>query len=93
MAGTLSTIGQWAPIVSAGLGAVNSFRGSGDPPYSAEMEQLLRLQRQRAEAANPLYQAVLQMAMGLMPTAARAGMMQGGAPAMAPASVHGGRRG
>ncbi len=68
-ASTLAMLGQ------LGLGAYGAIRGNRQTqaPYSAEMERLLGMQSQRMQQADPLYQAILRMAMGLLPTSARAG--------------------
>jgi hypothetical protein len=58
---------------------------SGDVPHSAAMEELIGLQTNRLKQSDPLYQAVLRMAMGLMPVSARGGMqMPGGQPSAMP---------
>lgn len=47
--------------------------GDGEVPMGDELEQILGLQRQRMEMTEPLYRAMLQMAMSLLPTYARGG--------------------
>ncbi len=84
-ASTLAMLGQ------LGLSAYGAARGNRQTqaPYSAEMEKLLGMQSQRMQQADPLYQAILRMAMGLLPTNARAGM--GGAmPTPTPTLPRGG---
>lgn len=74
LAGTLNTIRQVAPIANAGIGMLSALRGGQqDVPYANELSGLLRLQQQRMQQASPLYEAVLRMAMGLLPMSARAG--------------------
>jgi hypothetical protein len=74
--GTLSQLGQ------LGLGAYSAFSKpkQGEVPYSAQMEQMLGMQNERYQQANPLYQALIAMSMGMLPTQYRNGLT-GSAPA------------
>lgn len=67
---------QLAPMLGSlfGLG-----KGNSTPPQNDAMNNLITLQTSRMQQADPLYQAILKMAMGLMPISARAGF--GGATA------------
>ena len=71
------------PATILGLGSIITpllgklFGGGGndnDAPYSKELEQLLGLQRNRMQQMQPLHDAVLKMAMGLMPTSSQVPM-------------------
>jgi hypothetical protein len=69
MAPALVGLLKASPMIMQGLSALFS-RGSGggsQTPMNGQMEQLLRIQNQRMTQADPLYQAILKMAMGLMP--------------------------
>lgn len=50
---------------------------SSAPPQGQAMEDLIRMQTTRMQQSDPLYQAILKMAMGLMPASAR-GNLPGG---------------
>lgn len=69
------TIGAFAiPLLGRLFGG-----GGGDSqqqPMQNEMQQLLQMQQRRMQQADPLYQAILKMAMGLAPTAAQQGFGQ-----------------
>lgn len=82
--GTLSTIRSLAPLLGMGVSALGALRGGGaqDVPFEDELSGILNIQRSRMEQANPLYQAILKMAMGLLPMSARSGLMppSGGNP-------------
>lgn len=80
--GTMSGVNtalQFAPYVTAGI---NALRGRGGPSedeqaMSATQQQLQQMQMNRIRQSDPLYQAILQLAMGLMPVSARQGMGSG----------------
>lgn len=73
----MSTINKYAPLAGLGIGALGAFAGGGQQnvPFEDELSGLLSLQRGRMEQANPLYQAILKMAMGLLPMSARSGLV------------------
>jgi hypothetical protein len=58
-------------ILTPLLGKLFGGGDDNDAPYSKELEQLLGLQRQRMQQSQPLHDAILKMAMGLMPTSAQ----------------------
>jgi hypothetical protein len=67
---------QYGPLIASlfmGHGSSNAV------PYGDQLNALLGEQRQRMQASDPLYQAILRMAMGLVPPMYRGPM--GGAPA------------
>lgn len=66
----LSDAVQLAPVVASLFGGHG---GNGQAPQSAAMENLINLQTRRLQESDPLYQAILRMAMGLLPTYARQG--------------------
>lgn len=61
---------QFGPLIAS------LFKGGGneEPPQNAAMNELIGLQTQRMKQADPLYQAILQMAMALAPKYARSTM-------------------
>lgn len=78
----LKDILQLAPI---GLGLFKGHGGGDQVPMSNELEQILGLQRGRMEQTQPLYDALLRMAMQMMPISARGGMS--GPPGMSGSRV------
>lgn len=54
--------GQVMPMVGSLLS-----KGGNPTPMDAELQNLLRMQNTRMQQADPLYQAILKMAMGLLP--------------------------
>src|SRR5690348_15322493 len=58
---------QYGPLIAS------LFMGHGNNtvPYADQLNSLLGEQRSRMQAADPLYQAILRMAMGMVPTAYR----------------------
>lgn len=61
---------QLGPLVAS----LFSGGGNQEPPQNDAMNRLINLQSDRLEQSNPLYQAILAMAMGLAPKSARGGM-------------------
>jgi hypothetical protein len=71
---------QLGPMIA---GLFTGHGGGNQVPQSAELEQILGMQRQRMQQTDPLYQAMIRMAMGLLPVSARAGMQMPGMPPQA----------
>lgn len=66
-------------IMLAGLGAgLLGGKHNDEPPQNQAMNDLIGVQTQRMRQADPLYQAMLRMAMGLLPTYARGGLAMPG---------------
>lgn len=63
----LNLTGQVLPLASS----LFSKGGSNSTPMDAELQKLLAMQNSRMAQSEPLYQAILKMAMGLMPTSAQ----------------------
>lgn len=61
---------QFAPMIAS----LFSGRGHDEPPQNAAMNELIAMQTQRMRQADPLYQAILRMAMGLAPSQYRSAM-------------------
>lgn len=80
--GALGALQKWAPLLGLGVSGLGMLGGRGeqDVPFQDELSGLLRLQRGRMEQANPLYDAILKMAMGLLPMSARSGLTGGQPP-------------
>jgi len=81
---------QFAPLIAS------LFTGHGNSntvPYADQLNALLGEQRQRMQAADPLYQAILRMAMGMVPTAYRGALpgASGAAPMAGNTAVPRGR--
>jgi hypothetical protein len=70
---------QVGSLGAMGLSGLMS-RGGDEVPYAAELQELLQMQKRRMQQADPLYQAILRMAMGLLPAGARANLASGSAP-------------
>jgi hypothetical protein len=66
----LKDAAQFAPLIAS------LFSGGGHdlPPQNDAMNDLIGMQTQRMKQADPLYQAILRMAMGLAPTQYRSAM-------------------
>jgi hypothetical protein len=72
---------QLAPLIAS---LFSKGGGNGQPPQQDAMQGLINMQTNRLQQSDPLYQAVLKMAMGLMPTAYQSGMT--GLPTAAPSA-------
>lgn len=57
---------QYGPLIASLFMGHGS--GSGTVPYADQLNALLGEQRSRMQASDPLYQAILRMAMGMVPT-------------------------
>lgn len=65
MAFGLKDAAQLAPLVAS---LFHSGSVSSTPPQNAALQNLINLQTQRLQESDPLYQAIVRMASGLLPT-------------------------
>lgn len=74
-------INDWLRLASIAAPLSGRFMGGGNQqsPMAPELRQLLQLQNQRMQQGQPLYDAILKMAMGLLPVSAQAGFGQSAA--------------
>jgi hypothetical protein len=73
--GAMNTALGFAPYVTAGINALRRGGPTDDEQaMSQTQQQLQQMQMNRIRQSDPLYQAILQLAMGLMPMSARQGM-------------------